>query len=80
MNMARENCHCGQPQQSNGNCPVCREDDLPLQCIGRWSTEKHHYLRNYIHATRAVRGRFSRGGTAFVDVFAGPGRAKVVDR
>jgi hypothetical protein len=78
--MARENCHCGQPQQSNGNCPVCREDDLPLQCIGRWSTEKHHYLRNYIQATRAVRGRFSRGGTAFVDVFAGPGRAKVVDR
>ncbi len=77
--MARGTCHCGQRQKANGNCPVCREDGLALQCIGPWSLEKHDYLRRYIEATHAVRARFKRGGAAFIDVFAGPGRAKRTD-
>jgi three-Cys-motif partner protein len=48
--------------------------------------DKHDYLRRYIEATRDVRGGFdgSRprgehpiGRTAYVDLFAGSGRARV---
>jgi three-Cys-motif partner protein len=59
-------------------------DGLPILGVGPWSAEKHDYLRRYIGATRAVRGRFlppvGTGGSAFIDLFAGPGRAQVHDR
>lgn len=77
--MARGKCHCGKQQNLVGNCPTCSEDGHPLQCVGPWSVEKHEYLKRYIDATREVRASFGRGGSAFIDIFAGPGRAKRTD-
>lgn len=79
-------CRHGGETRSNGNCTNPDPDDgLPVQCVGSWATDKHHYLRNYIEATRSVRKRYvsgepgRNGGAAFVDLFAGPGRARVRD-
>ena len=56
-------------------------DGLPVLEVGPWSAEKHDYLRRYITATRAARARYlpplGRGGAAFIDLFAGPGRARI---
>jgi three-Cys-motif partner protein len=52
--------------------------------VGAWAREKHDFLRRYIDATREVRRKYveggAQGGAAFVDVFAGPGRARIRDR
>jgi three-Cys-motif partner protein len=59
-------------------------DGLPVLQVGPWSAEKHDYLRRYITATKAARARFlppaGPGGAAFIDLFAGPGRAQVRGR
>ncbi len=56
-------------------------DGLPVLDVGRWTAEKHDYLRRYISATKAARARFlppaGLGGAAFIDLFAGPGRARL---
>jgi three-Cys-motif partner protein len=56
-------------------------DGLPVLDVGPWTAEKHDYLRRYITATKAARARFlppvGSGGAAFIDLFAGPGRAQV---
>jgi three-Cys-motif partner protein len=59
-------------------------DGLPVLEVGPWTAEKHDYLRRYIEATRAARARYlppaGPGGAAFIDLFAGPGRALVRGR
>src|SRR5882762_5998726 len=51
-----ERCAKGGPKKANGNCTNPDPDDgLPVQCVGPWTKDKHHYLRQYIEATRAVR-------------------------
>lgn len=65
---------------SNGNCTHPSDDGHPIQCVGAWVDEKHTYVRRYVDATRAARAAFlgpGKGGAAFVDLFAGPGRARV---
>lgn len=83
--MGGEKCFCGSARLENGNCSLCREDGHPLQCVGRWAKEKHDYLYRYIDATWAAREMYVKpsrefpkpGGASFIDLFAGPGRAKV---
>ncbi len=60
------------------------EDGLPVCEVGEWALEKHARLRKYIDIYRDVRKKFSpngargyRGGTTYIDLFCGPGRAKV---
>lgn len=59
-------------------------DGLPVLEVGLWTAEKHDYLRRYITATKAARSRYlapiGPGGAAFIDLFAGPGRARVRER
>jgi len=59
-------------------------DGLPVLDVGPWTAEKHDYLRRYIGATKAARARYlppvGPGEAAFVDLFAGPGRARVRGR
>lgn len=79
----KSDCRGGGVTRRNGNCTNPGPDGLPVQCVGVWSTDKHHYLRQYINATRAVRAKFlapkGRGGAAFIDIFAGPGMLRVRD-
>jgi three-Cys-motif partner protein len=74
---------CKKP---NGNCTHPSDDGLPVQCVGRWAKEKHDYLNRYIDATKSARalylrpkGRRPAGGAAYVELFAGPGMARVRD-
>jgi three-Cys-motif partner protein len=53
-----------------------------VQVIGEWAEEqKHAILRKFIEATRKVRRKYlpplGPGGAAYLDLFAGPGRARV---
>jgi three-Cys-motif partner protein len=60
-------------------------DGLPISEVGEWALEKHARLRKYIDIYRDVRKKFTdpnrapnfRGGATYIDLFCGPGRAKV---
>src|SRR5690242_8395912 len=71
-------------RKKNGNCTVAADpvDGLPVQCVREWASDKHYYLRRVVDATRHVRAKFNpprgRGGSCFVDLFAGPGRARIL--
>ena len=71
---------CGTRGQ-NGNCPGLLHDQHAVQCGGDWVPTKHHYIRGYIEATYAARAKFippvGSGGAAFIDLFAGPGKARI---
>lgn len=77
-------CRFGGRRKDNGNCENPAEDGLPSQCVGAWASTKHERIRLYIEATRAVRAKYlppnGTGGAAFVDLFAGPGRARIRDQ
>ncbi len=82
--MARKaECKGGGETRANGNCANPGPDGLPVQCVGAWAADKHHYLRQYIGATRGVRAKFlppqGKGGAAFIDLFAGPGMLRIRD-
>lgn len=65
-------------RKENGNCTTLGPDGLPVQCVGSWTRDKHEYLRRYIDATANARAKYvGRGGAAFLDLFAGPGCARV---
>ncbi len=56
------------------------DDGLPAAKVGEWAKEKHNYLRRYLDISSAVRRKFLTGPSktaTFVDLFCGPGRAKV---
>lgn len=76
-----EKCRFGGQTAPNGNCALPAPDDgLPVQCVGSWSHEKHDILRRYLTASGGPRRRYlppASGGAAFVDIFAGPGRARI---
>lgn len=79
-----EACRHGGPTLDNGNCTNPGSDGLPVQCVGPWVKEKHDYLRRYIEATTEARrlyleptGTRPAGGAAYIDLFAGPGSARI---
>ena len=56
------------------------EDGLPLVEVGQWALEKHARLRPYLEISRAVRRKFigpTNAGATFIDLYCGPGRARV---
>lgn len=82
--MGQDECKGGGPTKSNSNCTEPGPDGRAVQCVGPWAKEKHDYLRRYVDATRGARGKYltpapgrQAGGAAFIDLFAGPGRARV---
>ncbi len=81
-------CEDGCPADSrpaNFNClDADPADGLVVQCVGEWEREKHDPLERYIEASAGPRSKFLRprpgvvsGGAAFIDLYAGPGRARV---
>lgn len=59
------------------------EDGLPRGLVGAWGVEdKHERLNKYIFASHAARRKFWKEygkDTGFVDLYCGPGRARVRD-
>lgn len=59
----------------NTACCHADADGLPMQCVGEWESTKHTPLGDYIQGSSGARMKF--GGGAYIDLFAGPGRARV---
>jgi three-Cys-motif partner protein len=53
------------------------EDKLVREIVGSWAEEKHQRLRKYVDICRAARKKFDRSGTTFIDLYCGPGRARI---
>ena len=59
------------------------DDGLPVDEVGSWAKEKHGLLCRYVDITRAVRSKWltpNGAGATYIDIFCGPGRAKIQNR
>ena len=58
------------------------EDGFLREIVGPWVKDKHTHLAHYVGISRAVRRKFLGSGNAgatFIDLYAGPGRARIRD-
>jgi three-Cys-motif partner protein len=53
------------------------DDGLIVEKVGSWAVDKLKILTDYVYASGGARKNFSRPGTAFIDVFCGPGRSLI---
>jgi three-Cys-motif partner protein len=56
------------------------EDGLPREIVGAWVAEKHARVRKYVDISRGPRAGFvgsGKAGASFIDLYAGPGRARI---
>jgi three-Cys-motif partner protein len=53
------------------------DDGLIVEKVGRWAVSKLKVLTDYVYASGGARKNFYGPGTAFIDVFSGPGRSLV---
>lgn len=56
------------------------DDGLPAEEVGPWAKEKHLLLGKYIDISQAVRRKWigtTNAGATYIDLFCGPGRAKI---
>lgn len=59
---------------------VLGDDGLLVEEVGTWAKEKHDLLRKYVGISHGVRTKFlghRKGGATYIDLFSGPGRARV---
>ena len=63
---------------TNSASDVDPTDGLPLGDVGPWASRKHGFVSHYIKITSRARAKFG-GNSAFVDLYCGPGRARVKD-
>ena len=52
------------------------DDGLRREIVGSWAREKHLRLQHYVDISRAARRKY-RGNSTFIDLYCGPGRAKI---
>jgi three-Cys-motif partner protein len=52
-------------------------DELPIEEVGPWAKKKLKILHDYIIASGAARRKFKDGFSSYIDVFCGPGKAKI---
>jgi len=59
------------------------DDSLPVEDVGEWVADKHELLCDYIQISTYTRKKYlppdGRGGSTCIDLFCGPGRAKIRD-
>jgi three-Cys-motif partner protein len=56
------------------------DDNLSATEVGEWAKQKHEYLRRYLDISSATRKKFLDGksnSATFIDLFCGPGRARI---
>lgn len=60
---------------------VVADDGLPAEEVGDWIADKHDLLCDYVQISSATRKKYlppnGKGGAVFIDLFCGPGRAKL---
>lgn len=57
-------------------------DELIRGIVGAWSTDKHQRLRRYVYASHGARRKFQNDygkETSFIDLYCGPGKARIKD-
>ena len=52
-------------------------DGLPVSEVGKWAERKHEIISHYIKISSTTRAKFP--DTVFVDLYCGPGRARIKD-
>src|ERR1700676_5230113 len=65
---------------TSANDLITGDDGLPAEEVGSWAKEKHNYVRRYVDISRAARKKFlgpGKAGATFIDLFSGPGRARI---
>ena len=55
------------------------DDGLVVEKVGSWAVDKLKILTDYVYASGGARSRFTRPGTAYIDVFCGSGRSLIRD-
>jgi three-Cys-motif partner protein len=58
------------------------EDGFPREIVGAWASEKYARLAKYVDISRGARSGWvgkGKAGASFIDLFSGPGRARVKD-
>lgn len=56
------------------------DDGLPAEMVGQWAREKQDYLCRYLRTASATRKKWlgpGNAGATLIDLFSGPGRARV---
>lgn len=56
------------------------DDGLPVEEVGAWSKDKIALLCKYVSISRGVRAKWigpGKAGATYIDLFCGPGRAKI---
>ena len=51
------------------------DDGLIVEKVGSWAVDKLKIVTDYVYASGGARKNFVRPGTAYIDVFCGPGRS-----
>jgi len=59
----------------NADDLVIGDDGLPLTEVGAWTLKKHERLIAYVNIARAVRQKFAKTETTYIELFSGPGRS-----
>jgi len=55
------------------------DDGLIVEKVGSWAVDKLKIVTDYVYASGGARSRYTRPGTAYIDVFCGPGRSLIRD-
>src|SRR6266567_1402624 len=55
------------------------DDGLIVEKVGSWAADKLKIVTDYVYASGGARSHYARPGTAFIDVFCGPGRSIIRD-
>jgi three-Cys-motif partner protein len=53
------------------------DDGLIVEKVGSWAVDKLKIVTDYVYASGGARQNFARPGTAYIDVFCGPGRCLI---
>ena len=53
------------------------DDGLVVERVGPWAKQKHKILADYVYAAGGARTKFFHNGSAYIDVFCGPGRSRI---
>jgi hypothetical protein len=63
------------PPKQNSERYSIGDDGLLVENVGPWVKDKHGYVSRFAHASGAARRKYRN--SAFIELFSGPGRARI---